>query len=162
MIHDLIESNQLEVLILNDLDLLFHLEVVTEISVAGTDLGNVCPLNMSILSLRFGVLYSNLPFVIQSPSYAMSLQNALVILKVAMEGLLFVDLSFLEVLKVEVLQGQVLVRLRLIDSVIFDPGDLQHDLEALDCQWVLLDLLVDLAHLFVNDDCLSVIICILY
>ena len=71
---------------------------------------------------------------------------------IPVEGLLLIHGSFLEVLKIEMLQGNKFVGFCLVNLIVLEPSNLKHAFKGLKGDVIIFFFLVYAANFFVNQD----------
>lgn len=100
-------------------------------------------------------------FVVHTGLDGLPFANTCCILNLPMESLKFVDAGLREHLKVEVLQGEVLISLSLIKLIVFNPSSLKHTFKGDYGHFVLFVFLVHFSELLIDQDGLLIIISVL-
>ena len=166
--HDLLKAHFKEISRLNLLDLLLDLKVSIENVRPRANLGYCRAFNTLMLTLGFhprqaleSHITRNFLLIVEPCLDSSAPAVAIRTLGITMERLELVNLGLIELLKVKVLESEILVRLGLLMLVIFTPCDLQHSLEGPNSFHILLVLLVHPPNLLVNQNRLLIVICFL-
>ena len=78
-----------------------------------------------------------------------------------MKGLQLIQRGFLQVLKIEILQGNKFIGFCLVNLIVLEPSNLKHAFKGFKGRVVVFIFLVDAANFFVDQNSFLVEICVL-